>query len=184
MSFEPSRRVRTDRLIRHRERHKWQPISVSRNHARRDVMALRPGQCLQKRSGRPLTLLRGRGEGASGANGREPPRMTDACRRARGLQRAASGHPRGGSGRAGIRSAPAGVGVLCLRGAGGTDGGGTEGLWLATRYIYRGVAHGEGPSGSPCHPASGLSSSVGPSPPPPPLQIPNHAGLITAHGLS
>jgi len=26
---------------------------------------------------------------------------------------------------------------------------------LATRYIHRGVGHGEGPSGSPCHSASG-----------------------------
>jgi len=32
---------------------------------------------------------------------------------------------------------------------------------LATGYIYRGVAYGEGPYGSPCHPASRLSSPVG-----------------------
>jgi len=32
---------------------------------------------------------------------------------------------------------------------------------LATLYIYRGVGHGKGLSGSPCHPASGLSSPVG-----------------------
>jgi len=32
---------------------------------------------------------------------------------------------------------------------------------LATRYIYRGVGHGKGPSGSPCRPASGLSSPAG-----------------------
>ena len=148
-------------MIRHHKGHKGQPISVSHNDARRDVTALRLRQRLQRLSRRPLTLSRGWGDGASGANGRERPRMADACWRAGGLERAASGHPRGGSGRAGIRSAPAGVGVLCLRGAGGTDGGGTAGLWLATRYIHRGVAHGEGPSGSPCHPASGLSSPVG-----------------------
>jgi len=168
MRFEPPRRVGADRMIRHHEGHKGQPISVSRNDVRRDVTALRLRQRLQRLTRRPLTLSRGRGDGSSGANGRERPRMADACRRARGLERGASGHPRGGSSRAGIRSAPAGVGALCLRGAGGTDGGGTAGLWLATRYIYRGVAHGEGPSGSPCHTASGLSSPVGPSPPPPP----------------
>jgi len=32
---------------------------------------------------------------------------------------------------------------------------------LVTRCTYRGVGNGQGPSGSPCHPASGLSSPVG-----------------------
>jgi len=41
-------------------------------------------------------------------------------------------------------------------------GAGRRASGLATRYIYRWVGHGEGPSGSPCHAASGLSSPVGP----------------------
>jgi len=93
-------------------------------------------------------------------NGRERPRMADACRRARGRDRAASGHLRGGSGRSGIRLAPTGVGALCLRAVGGTAGGSTAGLW-ARHAIYRRIGHGEGLSGSPFHPAPGLSSPVG-----------------------
>jgi len=56
--FEPSRRVGTDRLIRHHERRKWQPINMSRIDVGTDERALRLGQGLQRRSGRPLTLSR------------------------------------------------------------------------------------------------------------------------------
>jgi len=61
MIFEPSRRVGANRLIRHHERHKWQPINVSRNDVRTDVRALRLGRRLQRCSKRPLTLSRAAG---------------------------------------------------------------------------------------------------------------------------
>jgi len=50
---------------------------------------------------------------------------------------------------------------VCLRAPGGTDGGGKAGLWAGHAVYIPGVGHGEGPSGSPCHPASGSSSPVG-----------------------
>jgi len=82
--------------------------------------------------------------------------------RAGGRGRAASGHPPGGGGRAGVRSAPTGVGGPCARVLlGAQPGAAWRASGLAPRYIYRGVGHGEGPSGSPCHQASGLSSPVG-----------------------
>jgi len=54
--------------------------------------------------------------------------MTDAGRSTMGRERAASGHPEGGSGRAGIGSTPNGVGASGLRAQRGISGGGTEGL--------------------------------------------------------
>jgi len=53
--FEPSRCVSADRLIRHHERRKWQPIRVSRNDARGGMRALHLGRRLQRGSGRSLT---------------------------------------------------------------------------------------------------------------------------------
>jgi len=64
MRFEPSRRVGADRMIRHHERHQWQPISASRNDARRGVWALRHCRRLQRSSGTPLTPSREAGCGS------------------------------------------------------------------------------------------------------------------------
>jgi len=101
--------------------------------------------------------------------------------RAGGRGRAASGHPPGGSGRAGIRSAPTGGGGggggLSPRAAGGTAGGSLTGLWARPWYIYRMVGHGEGLSGSPCHQASGGVAQLGR------LRWPALAHLLTSGSL-
>jgi len=87
--------------------------------------------------------------------------MADACQTAGWREWAVSGPPGGGSGRTGIGSAPAGVGPCACVLQGAPDGEARRACGLAARYVYRGVGHGEGPSGSPCHLASGLSSPVG-----------------------
>jgi len=153
MRFEPSRRVGADRLIRHHERHKWQPIGASRNDARRGVWALRHGCRLQRGSGRPLTLSREAGgwsprpeRSRAAQNGRCVPG-------ARGRGWAASGHPRSGSGGAGCRSAPIGggkaAGLACRRG----HSQGQLGVSLGSPHgIYTGgLGDGERLSGSACH---------------------------------
>jgi len=153
MRFEPSRRVGADRLIRHHERHKWQPIGVSRNDARRGVWALRHGRRLQRGSGRPLAPPRETGCGSprpeqsrAAQNGRCVPG-------ARGRERTASGHPRGGSGRAGIRSAPTGGGRdrACAPHKARPEAqlGGPLGSPHGIRT--GGGGHGKRPSSSPCH---------------------------------
>jgi len=128
MRFEPSRRVGADRLIRHHERHRVQPIGALRNDARRGVWALGHDRRLQRGSGRPLTLSREAGRWSprpersrAAQNGRCVPG-------ARGREWAASEHPQGGRGRAGTRSAPTGEGPG-MRAAEGTARGSWAGLW-------------------------------------------------------
>jgi len=110
MRFELSRQVGADGLILHHERHLWQPIRMLRNDARRGMWALRPGRRLQRGSGRPLTPFARGGVREPGArtvaSGPEWPMRAD------GRGRAASRHPPGCIGRAGIRSSPTGVGGL------------------------------------------------------------------------
>jgi len=81
--------------------------------------------------------------------------------RAEGRGRAASGHPPGGAGRAGIRSAPTGMGGAYARVPQVVQPGvAWRAFGLAPWYIYQGLGDGEGLSGSLCHQASGLSSPV------------------------
>jgi len=82
--------------------------------------------------------------------------------RAGGRGRAALGHSPDGSARAGVRSAPTGVGGHCAHVLQGAQPGA---VWwasgLAPLCINRGVGLGERPSGTPYHQASGLRSPVG-----------------------
>ena len=91
--------------------------------------------------------------GARGPNGRERPKMADACRGARGRERTASGYPKGSSGRAGIRSAPTGVEggpvPACCRGHSQGQLGGP--LGSPHGICTGGLGDGERLSGSPCH---------------------------------
>jgi len=126
------------------------------------VRALRFGKRLQRRPGRPLTLSR---EAGRWSRRRERSPAAQSGRRGPEVQGASTGSLWAPSGRqtpCRRRIGPNKGAVLCPRATGVKRGGATRrASGISTWYIYRGGGHGEGPSGSPCHSAAGLSSPGG-----------------------
>jgi len=161
--FEPFRRVAADRLIHLHEGHRWQPFNGSRKNARTDVRALHLGLRLQRRPRRPLTLSCEAGLWS---------RPRDGSRAAQSSLRGLEGREAGTGSiwKPRWRDRPyrrpmcpiRGRGASCACVPGGAGGGPTRrASGLAARHIYMAGGHGEGSSGSPCHSASGLGSTVG-----------------------
>jgi len=160
MRFAPSRRVGADRLIRHRERHLWPLKQGAASRRAKGRVGVTPWPAPAKGIGQtPDILARG---GVMEPAARTVASGPEGPMRAGRRGWAVSGHTPGGSGCAGIRSAPTGVGGPCARVPQAAQLGAAWRVFgLAPWYMYRGAGHGEVLFGSPCHQASGLSSPVG-----------------------